>query len=112
MDSYLPKMHPERHVSGSGQNAYFQLSGTSMSSAVASGAVALLLEERSRLKPADAKAVLQLTSSFMPAAGMLGAGAGMVNVVAAVEMVQGNQFDTTSIAGEDVVAGGLFTASA
>ena len=33
--------------------------------------------------PADAKAVLQLTSSFMPSAGMLGAGAGEVNAAAA-----------------------------
>jgi hypothetical protein len=43
-----------------------------MASGVVSGAVALLLDQRPQLKPADAKAILQLTSSFMPSAGCWG----------------------------------------
>ena len=61
---------------GSGANAYMQLSGTSMAAGVVSGAVALLLEHRPHIKPADAKAILQVTSSFLPNAGVVGAGAG------------------------------------
>src|SRR4029079_466386 len=104
-DSYLATTYPERHVAGSGPNAYMQLSGTSMAAGVVSGAVAVLLEERSNLRPAEAKAVLQLTSSFMPAPGLLGAGAGAVNVVAAtqhlVDYLGGNApHERTTIAGE------------
>jgi serine protease AprX len=84
-DSYLAATYPERHVSGSGPNAYMQLSGTSMAAGVVSGAVAVLLEQRGNLRPAEAKAVLQLTSSFMPVPGLLGAGAGAVNVIAATQ---------------------------
>src|SRR5262249_2868032 len=73
---YLSQAYPERHVAAGGAGAYMQLAGTSMSAGVVSGAVALLLEQRPPLRPADAKAVLQLTSSFLPSAGLVGAGAG------------------------------------
>lgn len=63
--SYLSTAYSQRHVTGSGPNAYIQLSGTSMAAAVMSGTVALLLQESRKLTPADAKAVVQLTSSFM-----------------------------------------------
>ncbi len=85
--AYLPTTYPSHHVTGQGANAYFQLSGTSMSAAVVSGAVALLLEETPDLRPVEAKAALQLTATFMPEAGLVGAGAGNVNVLAAVELV-------------------------
>src|SRR4030095_4507784 len=71
-EGYLSKSYSERHVAGAGTGAYMQLSGTSMSAGVVSGAVALLLEQRPNLKPADAKAVLPLTSSLMPSAGLAG----------------------------------------
>ena len=56
-----------------------------MSAAVISGAVALLVDEHERLKPAEAKAILQVTSTFMPSVGLLGAGTGSVNLNAAVQ---------------------------
>ena len=61
--SYLSQTYPQRHVAVSGSSAYIQLSGTSMASAVVSGAAALLLDERANLRPSETKAKLQLTSS-------------------------------------------------
>src|SRR5207253_1270435 len=58
-DSYLSKNFPERHVSGTGANAVIQLSGTSMAAGVASGAIALLIDERDHLRPLESKAILE-----------------------------------------------------
>jgi serine protease AprX len=85
--SYLSKTYPTRHVAGAGANAYIQLSGTSMAAAVVSGSVALLLERRERLAPRDAKTVLQMTSSFMPGAGLVASGAGSLNALSASKLV-------------------------
>jgi serine protease AprX len=106
--AYLSQTHPQRHVTGTGANAYIQLSGTSMAAGVVSGAVALLLEELPELTPRTTKAVLQLTSSFVPAARLLDAGAGSLNVLAALEMaLVGPSNETTFIAGEHVQATGV-----
>lgn len=106
--SYLAGTYPHRHIAGSGDDAYIQLSGTSMAAGVVSGSVALILEEKSKSSPREAKAVLQLTSSFMPDEGLLASGAGSVNVLAAVSFVNTNvESTTTEIAGESVAAGGL-----
>ena len=75
-DSYLSKTYPERHVAGTGANAYMQLSGTSMAAGVVSGAAALLLDAREELTPQDAKTALQVTSTFVPSAGAGGRGRG------------------------------------
>jgi serine protease AprX len=83
---YLGKTYPERHVTGTGPNAIFQLSGTSMAAAVVSGAAALLFDDRGNLRPADVKAGLELTSAFLPSGGPY-AGAGGMNVLAASELV-------------------------
>ena len=82
--AYLTKTYPERIVSGEGSKAYIELSGTSMATAVVSGAAALLLEANPSLTPADTKLVLQLTSSRVAGAGLIEAGAGSVNAAAAV----------------------------
>ena len=82
--SYLARTFPDRHVMGLGRAGYMALSGTSMSAGVVSGTVALLLEENRQLKPAEVKAVVQSTSTFMPAAGLLAGGAGSLNALAAV----------------------------
>jgi serine protease AprX len=97
---YLAKTYPDRHVAGTGANAYMQLSGTSMATGVVSGAVALLLEDRPALSPADAKAALQLTSSFMASEGLVGAGAGEINVIGAITLCESGSLGSTSIAGE------------
>ena len=109
-DSYLSTTYPARHVSGAGANAVMQLSGTSMAAGFVSGAAALVLDARGSLRPADTKAALQLTSTFMPSAGIVGAGAGMINVLAAVELAATNEIPSqTTIAGEQTVASQLFS---
>ena len=107
--SYLSKRYPERHVTGDGPDGYIELSGTSMSSAVVSGTMALLLQEDGNLAPANAKAVVQVTSSFLPSAGLLAGGAGSLNALGAAEFV-GNELTelpTVWIGGERVQASGL-----
>lgn len=111
-DSYLGKTYPARHVSGTGADAVMQLSGTSMSAGFVSGAAALVLDARGWLTPRDTKAALQLTSTFMPSAGLVGAGAGMINVLAAAELVETNELPTTTIGGENTISSGLFTTPA
>jgi serine protease AprX len=81
-----------------------------MAAGIVSGAVALLLEENPRLTPRDAKAVLQMTSSFMPGEGLIASGAGSLNVIAAAELAgsEPNLFLlATPIAGERISPGGL-----
>jgi len=73
-----------------------------MATAVVSGAAALLLDARPELTPAQLKAALQLTASRVPGAGLIEAGAGSVNVAAAVAMVKGRTAvrNATAIANE------------
>jgi serine protease AprX len=108
--SLLSTTLSDRHVAGTGENSYIQLSGTSMSTAVASGAVALLLQERPDLGPSSVKVVLQLTSTFLPSAGLIGGGAGSLNALAAAEYaangLQG-ALPTTTIGGETVQSSGI-----
>jgi serine protease AprX len=105
--SYLAKNYPELHVAGSGSGAYVKLSGTSMSAAVASGAVALLLHEQPQLKPAHIRTILQLTSTFLSSAGLMGSGAGSLNAFAGAELVSNEPQPTVTIAGEDVSVAGI-----
>ena len=68
--SWLSTRYPNWHVAGSGKNAYYRLSGTSMSAAVVSGGVALLLDATPRLNPAQVKIALQTGAQFLPEAGL------------------------------------------
>jgi serine protease AprX len=112
--SYLSANLPDHHVIGSGPNAYMRLSGTSMATGVVSGSVALLLEEKPALKPASTKAVLQLTSSFLPDAGFLAGGAGSLNVLAAAGFVASpdSLVSLLNIGGEPAHASGVLFADA
>ena len=52
-NGYLARNYGSLHVAGSGTNAYYRMSGTSMSAGMVSGAVALLLEAVPGLDPAQ-----------------------------------------------------------
>jgi serine protease AprX len=87
--SWLSTRYPSWHVAGSGRNAYYRLSGTSMSAAVVSGGVALLLDGAPGLTPAQVKIALQTGAEFLPEAGLIGGGAGSVDFSASQRLTQG-----------------------
>jgi serine protease AprX len=86
--AYLSTSNPARHVAGSGSGAYMQLSGTSMAAAVVSGAAALLLQEQAKLTPRELKLTLQVTSTFMPREGLVRAGMGSMDALAAAAVAE------------------------
>src|SRR5262245_7434154 len=102
--SLLSVNFPQQHVAGSGPNAYIKGSGTSMAAAFVSGAAALLIEERPNLKPLGVKVALQMSASFMPENGLVRAGTGSLNVVAAAEFVRDGHLDDTTISGQEIDA--------
>jgi serine protease AprX len=105
--SYLARTYPDRHVAGTGASGYTQMSGTSMSAGVVSGAVALLLEGRPRLSPRNTKAVLQMTSSFMPKEGLARAGTGSLNIVGALSLSNSPRLSAGMIAAESTTYSGI-----
>jgi serine protease AprX len=106
--AYLATARPERHVAGTGADAYLRLSGTSMAAAVVSGAVALTFEQRRNLTPIETKAVLQLTSSQIRGEGLVATGAGSLNILdASAFLASANASPITNIAGEPVRRSGL-----
>src|SRR5690606_18774963 len=78
-DTKLWRTLPERRVVGARGGKYMWLSGTSMSTAVVSGSVALLLEARPDLTPHEVKTALQLTAQHLPGVGLIKQGAGSLN---------------------------------
>ena len=78
--AFLAGMYPFLHKAGTGSNAYMQLSGTSMAAPMVSGGVALLLQGQPSLRADQIKLVLQSASTFVSNGGLMGAGAGSVNI--------------------------------
>jgi serine protease AprX len=77
--SYLQKNYSFLHAAGYPNNAYMQLSGTSMSAAVISAGSALLMQAYPSLTASQLKLALQTGSTYMVDGGLLGGGAGSVN---------------------------------
>jgi len=67
---------------------YLSLSGTSMSTPVVSGSVALMLQANPSLTPNAVKAILQYTSQVYPAYDPLTEGAGFLNAAGAVTLAR------------------------
>ena len=86
--SLLASTYPSWHVAGSGKNAYFRLSGSSMAAAMVSGGVALLLDAEPTLTPAQVKLALQMGARFVPDAGLVGGGAGSVDFEASLRIAR------------------------
>jgi serine protease AprX len=88
--STLETLFPDRVVTAHNGATYFRLSGTSMATAVASGAVALLLQARPDLRPDQVKALLVgRTQSYGEDSGVtppdpIAGGSGLLDVYAAV----------------------------
>ncbi|MDQ6669807.1 MAG: S8 family peptidase [Chloroflexota bacterium] len=85
--STLSALLPDHLVTARNGSTYFRLTGTSMSTAVVSGAVALLLEHQPGLTPDQVKKILTTTSQAF-GQGVTpsqpgSAGAGLLNAVAA-----------------------------
>jgi serine protease AprX len=87
-NSYLSTTYKQYHIAGSAKNAYMRLSGTSMSTAVVSGGVALMLNAYPSLSPAQVKVAMQMGARFMPDAGLVGAGTGSVNFQQSMKVAQ------------------------
>ena len=77
--SYLQRNYAQFHMAGTRNNAYMHLSGTSMSAAIVTGGVALLMQAHPNISAAQVKIALQTGATYMKDGGLLGGGAGSVN---------------------------------
>ncbi|MCH8025751.1 MAG: S8 family serine peptidase [Chloroflexi bacterium] len=68
-ESYLAETYPQAIVQTKGDVAYFQMSGTSMSTGVVSGAAALMLEAHPEWTPGEVKDVLLETARSVKGKG-------------------------------------------
>ena len=77
--SYLQRNYPQFHMAGRGSNSYMHLSGTSMSAAVVTAGIALLMQAHPNMSAVQLKIALQTGSTYMWDGGLMGGGAGSVN---------------------------------
>jgi serine protease AprX len=82
--SSLDTLLPDHVVTANNGATYMRLTGTSMSTAVVSGAAALLLERQPLLKPDQVKKILAANTQVFGQSGLAaGAGAGLLDAFAA-----------------------------
>jgi subtilisin family serine protease len=93
LNSAIANDHPELIVG----TDYLELSGTSMSTPVVSGIVALLLQANPDLTPALIKSILMFTAQRLPDVEDLEQGAGLVNALGALELVEKVSFDPATL---------------
>ena len=107
--SYLWENYPSQRVYAPGGGTYLTLSGSSMATAVTSGAVAQILQAQPTLTPADVKFALQYTAQRLEGFGLIEQGAGSLNVALAAAAVKSQDLidapSTIEIGGETVEAG-------
>jgi serine protease AprX len=88
--SYVDTEYPSAVVN----TRFFKGSGTSQATAVVSGAVALLLQDRPNLTPDQVKAALTSSATALPQAGSQARGAGLLNVFGASTALVGASTQT------------------
>ena len=86
--SFADVGHPEGRVATETGGRLFRGTGTSQSAAVVSGAVALLLQRNPGLTPDQVKGVLKATAVKLPNDSSAVQGAGEINVLRAVTMLE------------------------
>ncbi len=89
--NYLVTTYPSLHVDTGNVNKfsrYMLLSGTSMSTGVVSGAVALMLQANPGLTPNLVKAILMYSAQIMEGPDLFEQGAGMLNVEGAIRLAK------------------------
>jgi serine protease AprX len=87
-NGYIGSAYSQYHIAGSGKNAYLRLSGSSMSTAVVSGGIALLLNAQPSLTPTQVKIALQMGARYLPNDGLIGGGAGSVNFAQSLKIAR------------------------
>lgn len=93
----IPTQHPANRV----DNVYFRMSGTSMSAPMVAGAAALLLEDEPNLNPDQVKYRLMATANnTWPGYSATQAGAGIVDVYAALNSTTTQTANTGTIASQ------------
>ena len=93
-NSFLSTNYRQWHIAGSGKNAYMRLNGSSMSTAVVSGGVALLLQAEPSLSPAQVKMAIQMGARFLPREGLIAGGTGSVNFNQSLKVMNSGLVDT------------------
>jgi serine protease AprX len=93
-NSYLSANYKQWHIAGSGKNAYMRLNGSSMSTAVVSGGVALLLQAEPSLSPAQVKMAIQMGARFLPKEGLIAGGTGSVNFAQSMKIMNNGLLDS------------------
>src|SRR5206468_12851040 len=106
-NNYLVTTYPALHVDGTRTNSrYMMLSGTSMSTGVVSGAVALMLQANPSLTPNQVKAILMYTAQIMNGPSLFEQGAGLLNVDGAVRVAAAmSSKAATAVVGQKLVTG-------
>src|SRR5690606_37606196 len=107
--SHLWDYYPSRRVIGECGGTSLVLSGSSMATAVTSGAVAQLLQLQPKLTPAEVKFALQFTAQRLNDFGLIEQGAGSLNVPLAAALVASRGGpaapESVEIEGEFIAAG-------
>lgn len=93
-NSFLSGNYRQWHIAGSGKNAYMRLNGSSMSTAVVSGGVALLIDAEPSLTPGQVKMAIQMGARFMPKAGLIAGGTGSVNFAQSLRIMNDGLLDS------------------
>jgi serine protease AprX len=109
--NYLVTTYPVLHVdtgNANNKSRYMLLTGTSMSTGVVSGAVALMAQANPSLTPNQVKAILMYSAQMMDGPDLFEQGAGMLNVDGAVRLAKGmSRYASSLPPGATLMSAGL-----